>query len=101
MRVQQALQKMLERDFEGAPAYREQLEVAQLRRHATGCGIEIDRSRAAPAPFDPAFPADCLPVEASGHGKLWILLHVFEGYLDDLELLDAAQFPDPATLRIR
>lgn len=40
-------------------------------------------------------------MEAAGHGKLLIWLHGFEGYLDDLELLNARQFPDPATVRIR
>jgi hypothetical protein len=40
-------------------------------------------------------------VDAFGHGKLWIMLHADEGYLDHLELLDAAVFPDPETLKIR
>jgi hypothetical protein len=100
-RATHVLAKMLDFDFEGAEAYRLQLTVAKLQRHETGCSIEVDRSRAAPAVFDAAHPGARLSVEASGHGKLLVWLHGFEGYLDDLELLFAARFPDPTTVRIR
>jgi hypothetical protein len=100
-RAKQVLSRMLDFDFAGAEAYRRQLAVAQLTRHETGCSIEVDRSRAAPAEFDPAIPGARLNVEATGHGKLLVWLHGFEGYLDDLELLNASRFPDPSTVRIR
>ncbi len=44
---------------------------------------------------------DGRPVEAFGHGRLQILLHGFEGYLDDLELLNHWRFPDPATVKVK
>lgn len=72
-----------------------------MSRHASGCSIAVDRSRAAPAPYDTRFPGARLPVEASGHGKLLVWLHGFEGYLDDLELLNASRFPEATTVRIR
>ena len=99
--AERVLSLMLDLDFEGAHEYRRQLDVAVLRRHETGCSIEVDRSRAAPASFDPEHPGARLPVEAAGHGKLLVWLHGFEGYLDDLELLNGSRFPDPATVRIR
>jgi hypothetical protein len=84
---------MLDFDFEGAEVYRRQLDVAKLTRHPTGCSVAVDRSRAAPAPYDQRIPSARLAVEASGHGKLLVWLHGFEGYLDDLELLNASRFP--------
>jgi hypothetical protein len=95
------LAMMLDFEFDGAEAYRRQLDVAELRRHETGCSIAVDRSRVAPAPYDERLPSARLPVQASGHGKLLIWLHGFQGYLDDLELLNASRFPDPAAVRIR
>ena len=92
---------MLEFDFDGAEAYRRQLDVAKLARHETGCSVAVDRSRAAPAPYDDRFPDARLPVEASGRGKLLVWLHGSEGYLDDLELLNASRFPDATTVRVR
>ena len=100
-RAKQVLKLMLDLEFDGAAAYRRQLDVAELRRHATGCAIEVERSRTGPAAFDATVPGARLPVEATGHGKLLIWLHGFEGYLDDMELLNADQFPEPATVRIR
>ena len=95
------LSLMLDVDFDGAEAYRRQLDVATLTRHATGYGILVDRARAAPAAFDAARPRARLPVEAAAHGDMAVRLHAFEGYLDELELLDGARFPDPTTVRIR
>ena len=91
------LVKMLEPDFDEVEVYRRQLAVAELRRHETGCSIEVDRARAAPA----SYLGGNVVAEAFGHGKLWMMLHAVEGYLDDLELLDHARFPDPATVRVR
>lgn len=99
--AREVLSLMLAVDFEGAEAYRRQLDVATLTRRATGCSIALDRSRVAPAEFDAARPAARLPVEAVGHGNLRIWLHGFEGYLDDLELLGGSRFPDPRTVRVR
>ena len=95
------LSRMLEVDFDGADAYRRQIDAATLTRHATGYRIAVDRGRAAPAAFDAARPGGRLPVEATGDDELRIWLHAFEGYLSDLELVDGSRFPDPATLRIR
>jgi hypothetical protein len=95
------LARMLGADFEGADAYRRQLDAATLTRHGTGCRIVVDRSRAGPASYDEQFPSARLPVDAFGHGKLMVLLHGHEGYLDDLELLNAARFPEPVTVRIK
>jgi hypothetical protein len=95
------LDRMLAADFEGAAEYRGQLDAAELRRHATGCSIVVDHARAAPAAFDQRSPSARLPVAAYGHGKLVIYLHGHEGYLDDLELLDASRFPDPSTVQVR
>jgi hypothetical protein len=95
------LAQMLAAHFEGAAEYRRQLGAADLRRHATGCSIVVDQTRAAPAEFDERMPSARLPIAAYGHGKLVIYLHGHEGYLDDLELLDAARFPDPSTVRVR
>jgi hypothetical protein len=91
---------MLDFGFDGAAEYRRQLAIAALGRHATGCSIHVDRSRAPAAPFDERIPAARLPVAAFGHGKLVVWVHGHEGYLDDLELLHAERFPDPATVRI-
>lgn len=99
-RAQAILTKMLELDFDEGEIYRRQLAVAGLVRHETGCSIKVDRMRAGPAPYDSNGKGDVL-AEAHGHGKLWIILHVYEGYLDDLELLNHARFPDPATVRVR
>jgi hypothetical protein len=99
--AKQELSLMLDFDFEGAEAYRRQLQVAELERHETGCRINVDQARAAPAEFDETLPAARLEVEAAGHGKLLVWLHGFEVYLDDLELLNHSRFPDPATVRIR
>jgi hypothetical protein len=99
--AKQVLALMLGFDFEGVEAYRRQLQVAELERHDTGCRINVDRARAAPAEFDARHPGARLGVEAAGHGKLVVWLHGFEGYLDDLELLNHSRFPDPATVRIR
>lgn len=93
------LAKMLEGDFDGAETYRRQLAVADLVRHETGCAIQVDRSRAEAAPFTARIPGDVL-AEAGGHGKLWLMLHVYEGYLDDLELVFHQRFPNPATVRV-
>lgn len=101
IRVRSILTRILESDFPEAQTYRSQLEVASLHRHETGCRIVVDRERAAPAIFDPAHPSQKLAVDAFGQGKLWIMLHTHEGYLDDLELLDAAAFPSPETLKVR
>ena len=101
VRAKAVLGLMLDLDFEGAETYRHQLESAELTRHETGCSIAVDRSRAGPAPYDERIPGARLPVEASGHGKLLVWLHGFEGYLDDVELLNATRFPDPASVRIR
>ena len=100
-RARVILSMMLDFEFEGSQAYRNQLNVAELHRHATGCGITVDRSRVGPAPYDPRVPGARLPVEAAGHGKLLVWVHGFEGYLDDLELLDAGKFPSPDTIRVR
>lgn len=100
-RAKAVLALMLDFDFEGAAEYRRQLEVAELTRHETGCTIAVDRSGAAPALYDKRIPGARLPVEASGHGKLLVWLHGFEGYLDDLELLNASRFPEATTVRIR
>lgn len=54
--AKEVLALMLDFEFEGAAAYRRQLDVSELRRHETGCGIEVDRSRAVPATFDAAVP---------------------------------------------
>lgn len=93
--------RMLDFDFPGAEAYRLQLRAARLTRHETGCAVEVDRSRAGRAPYDDQCPAARLDVEGAGHGKLLVWLHGFEGYLDDVELLNARRFPDPATVRVR
>jgi hypothetical protein len=61
---------------------------------------EIERAEAILA-SDDRVRAARLPVEAAGHGRLLVWVHSFEGYLDDLELLNAWRFPDPATVRIR
>ena len=90
---------MLEADFDEADVYRRQLALAVLTRHDTGCSIVVDRTRAEPGAFDERIRGDVL-AEARGHGKLWMMLHVWEGYLDDLELLNHARFPDPATVRV-
>jgi len=100
-RVRAILNHMLDADFPEAEIYRSQLAVASLRLRETGCQIVVDRQRAAPATFNAARPSEKLAVEAFGHGKLWIMLHAHEGYLDDLELLDAAAFPRPEQLKIR
>jgi hypothetical protein len=94
------LKRMLERGFPGSEHYLAQLDAAELTRHATGCSIAVERSRAAPAPFDQSAPAARLPIAAGGHGGLLIYLHAFEGYLDDMQLLNAARVPDPATVRL-
>lgn len=101
-RARSILARMLSADFPEADVYRAQLDVASLHLHETGCRITVDRERAAPAVLDVAtHPSQKLPVDAFGHGKLWIILHAHEGYLDDLELLDAGLFPRPETLTIR
>jgi hypothetical protein len=100
-RARAVLVLMLDFAFDGAEAYRRQLHAAELRRHETGCSIAVDRSRATPADYDARLPAARLPVQASGHGKLLVWVHGHEGYLDDLELLNASRFPDPSTVRIR
>ena len=74
--------------------------MAGLTRHETGCGITIDPTSAPVAPFDPACPSAVLPVQAFGHGKLWLLLHGHAGYLDDLELVFGHRFPEPETIRV-
>jgi hypothetical protein len=94
------LSRMLALDFDGADAYRRQSDMAIVTRHAAGYSIAVDRARVAAAPFDPARPGAWLPVEATGPGSLRIRIRSFEGYLAELELLDAVRFPDPATLRI-
>jgi hypothetical protein len=96
-----ALSLLLESDFDGADAYRRQLDAATLTRHAAGYRIAVDRSRAAPAEFDARRPGGRLPVEANGEDNVRIWLHGIEGYLDDLELLNASRFPHPATLQVR
>ena len=88
---------MLAHEFPGAEALREQLAVARVERHETGCAIHVDRTRAAPADL----PDGAAPVDAGGHGSLWIMLHLHEGYLDDLELVYGREFPDPATVTVR
>jgi hypothetical protein len=99
-RARAALVRLLDGDFPAAAAYRSQLEFVTLRRHGTGCAIELDRSLVPPAAFDDRMPGARLPVQARGHGKLRILLHGWQGYLDDVELLDASLFPEPATLNV-
>ena len=99
-RARAILSEMLACEFAGADAYRAQLEVAELRRHDTGCGLEVDRSRAPAGPFDLHSPGEAL-VEGFGPGKLWLALHAWEGYLDDLELLDAGRFPEVAQVPVR
>lgn len=99
-RARAILAKMLAAEFTSADAYRQQLAVAELRRTGTGFSVTVDRLRAAPAAFDSRRPSYKLPVEASGHGKLTIWLHVHEGYLDDIELLFASTFPDIETIKV-
>lgn len=99
-RARAALERLLEADFPGAEAYRQQLEFVTLRRHDSGCAVEVDHSLVAPAQYEARAPGSRLPVEAQGHGKLWIMLHGWQGYLDDLELLDAHVFPEPDTLKV-
>lgn len=99
-RARSIISMMLDFSFDGAAEYRRQLAIAELNRHTTGCSINVDRSRAAPAPFNERIPGARLPVAAFGHGKLVVWLHGHEGYLDDLELLNAKRFPDPATVHI-
>lgn len=100
-RARAVLRQMLNHDFEGAEVYRRQLDCAKLTRHESGCRIFVDRSEAAPVPYDDGLRAARLPVEAAGHGKLLVWAHGFDGYLDDLELLNAKRFPDPSTIRVR
>ena len=100
-RAKAILEVMLSADFSGASEYRSQLKVATLARHETGCGITVDRTAAPAAPFDPDYPSAALPVQAFGQGKLWLLLHSHDGYLDDLELVDARRFPQPDTVKVR
>ena len=80
--------------------FQEQLSAATLQRHETGCQIIVDRGQVAPAAFDPRFSSARLPVEGLGHGGLRLLLHSHEGYLDNLELLNAAEFPLPESVRV-
>lgn len=89
---------MLALEFESVEIYRTQLAAAEITRHDTGCSIEVDRSRAPAAPYAERWPSDVL-LEASGHGKLWLMLHVHEGYLDDLEMVFSKRLPDPWTIR--
>ena len=100
-RVRAILEHMLSEDFPGVAEYRSQLKVARLTPHETGCGITVDPASAPAAPFDPAFPSDVLPVQAFGHGKLWLMLHGHAGYLDDLELVIGRRFPEPETIKVR
>lgn len=99
-RARAALERLLEADFPDASAYRAQLGFVTLRRHSTGCAIDVDRSLVAAAAFDARMPGARLPVDAGGHGKLSILLHGWDGYLDDLELMNARLFPEPSTLKV-
>ena len=63
--------------------------------------LAVAGCQAPAAPFDPAFPSDVLPVQAFGHGKLWLMLHGHAGYLDDLELVIGRRFPEPETIKVR
>lgn len=99
-RARAILTAMLAQDFPGAREYREQLTVATLVCGPAGCNIDVDRERSSPAPYDVDHPGARLPVEATGHGKLWIILHGFEGFLDDLELVSGKEFPPLETIRV-
>lgn len=90
---------MLQGDFDGADTYRRQLSASELVRHETGCAIQVDRSKVEPAPGMGGSRGDVV-AEAKGHGKLWLRLHVYDGYLDDLELGNHNRFPDPTTVRV-
>lgn len=39
--AKEVLALMLDFEFDGAAAYRRQLDLSELRRHETGCGIEV------------------------------------------------------------
>ncbi len=95
-----AVAALLQADFSEVEVYRRQLDFAAFKRHGTGCAIVVDRTLASPAAFDARIPGAKLPVEGHGHGKLWLLLHGWESYLDDIERPFANHFPDPITLRI-
>ena len=92
------LAAMLEGDLDDANTYRRQLDASELVRHETGCAIQVDRSKVEAAPRTGPGRADVL-AEAEGHGKLWLRLHVYDGYLDDLELENHNRFPDPMTVK--
>ena len=65
----------------------------------TGCAIHVDRAKVEAAPSTGPSRGDVL-AEARGHGKLWLRLHVYDGYLDDLELENHNRFPDPTCVEV-
>lgn len=100
-RARAVLTRMLETDFPEARdiplATRDRLAASEQHRLP-----DQDRPPTCIAGnLDPARPSARLSVDAFGHGKAWLMLHAHEGYLDDLELLDAVEFPSPEQLKIR
>jgi hypothetical protein len=102
------LERLLSADFKDAAPYRAQLDaVTVVGRCGCGCAtieLDVDRRRVEPASFDPNAPFYAVPVEGHGPRGAWILSHVREGYISELEVVPpgnkALKLPPADELRL-
>jgi hypothetical protein len=106
---QAILEFLLSAPFPGQKELRQQLEIAKVTSQCRTCPtitFTVDESVAPRAPVARRIPIEAeRPGAAPGHTTLHVLLHVVNGYLDELELYrndlgQIASLPSPSSLEL-
>lgn len=100
------LEKLLSIDFPGVEELRPQLPFARVgQEDADGnptIGFVVDRAHAPKAEMDDGPAIDAIAPAVGSDRPIWILLHVWDGYLGELEVVppedDALPMPEPQVL---
>lgn len=84
------LNRLLEVDFPGADGLRRQVPFARAWAHPEPDDVtvvlDVDRALAAPAATERRVPVEASARDSDG-AEILILLHVIDGYLDELEFI--------------
>ncbi len=96
------LEKLLSIHFPGVEALRQQIPYTRVREEC-GCGcpsvwLDVDRAQAPQAETDGSVPVEAFAPAPDDSTLIWIMLHVWEGFLDELELVppeEDSPFPMP------
>jgi hypothetical protein len=105
---QAALAVLLAESFRGSEALRRQAEVVRVHQECTcGCGsigLVVARDQTIRAEVSERIPVEGRSTASADDGApVEVLLHVVDGYLNELEVVpysESVRFPDPRTLTV-